>query len=67
LDVSLAQAVRMASEYPAAFLGLGHEVGRIAAGYRANFVIADEALNVLDTWIDGRSVLYSTEPMLQMV
>lgn len=67
LDISLAQAVRMASEYPAAFLGLDHELGRIAAGYRANFVIADDALNVLDTWIDGRPALHSPEPLLQIV
>jgi N-acetylglucosamine-6-phosphate deacetylase len=67
LDISLAQAVRMASEYPAAFLGMEHEMGRIAVGYRANFVIADDALNVLDTWIDGRPVLYSPEPMVQLV
>jgi N-acetylglucosamine-6-phosphate deacetylase len=67
LDISLAQAVRMASEYPAAFLGMEHEIGRIAVGHRANFVIADDALNVLDTWIDGRPVLYSLEPMVQLV
>jgi len=67
LDISLAQAVRMASEYPAAFLGLEREMGRIAVGCRANFVIADDALNVLDTWIDGRPALLSSEPMLQLV
>jgi len=36
---------------------LGNEVGRIAAGYRANFVLADDQMQVLDTWIDGRSEL----------
>jgi N-acetylglucosamine-6-phosphate deacetylase len=44
----------MASEWPANFLGLGHEVGRIAPGYRANLVLADAELQVLETWIDGR-------------
>jgi N-acetylglucosamine-6-phosphate deacetylase len=53
LGVSLAEAVRMASEWPAAFLGLAHELGRIAPGYRANLVAADDELNVLETWIDG--------------
>jgi N-acetylglucosamine-6-phosphate deacetylase len=53
LGIELAQAVRMASTYPAQFLGLGHELGRIAPGYRANLVLADDQLNVLDTWIDG--------------
>lgn len=54
LGVPLATAVRMASEVPAAFLKLAHEVGRIAPGYRANLVLADEGLNVKETWIDGQ-------------
>ena len=54
LGVELGQAVLMASTYPARFLGMDHEVGRIAPGYRANLVLADDALNVLDTWIDGQ-------------
>ena len=55
LGVSLPQAVRMASEWPAEFLGLGNDTGRIAAGYRANLVATDDQLRVLETWIDGRS------------
>jgi N-acetylglucosamine-6-phosphate deacetylase len=55
LGVPLPEAVRMASLYPAEFLGLAHELGRIEPGYRANLVLADDQLNVLDTWIDGRS------------
>jgi N-acetylglucosamine-6-phosphate deacetylase len=53
LGVPLADAVRMASTYPAEFLGLGAEIGRIAAGYRANLVAADDELVVRETWIDG--------------
>ena len=55
LHLPLPEAVRMASRYPAEFLGLGHVVGRIRAGYRANLVLADDELNVVETWIDGRS------------
>jgi N-acetylglucosamine-6-phosphate deacetylase len=55
LDLSIEDAVRMASTWPAEFLGLGGELGRIAPGYRANLVLADDEMNVLDTWIDGRS------------
>jgi N-acetylglucosamine-6-phosphate deacetylase len=55
LHLPLAAAVRMASRHPAEFLGLGHVVGRIRAGYRANLVLADDELNVIETWIDGRS------------
>jgi N-acetylglucosamine-6-phosphate deacetylase len=53
LGVDLAEALRMASEYPADFLGLGHELGRIAPGHRAHLALIDEALQVRRTWIDG--------------
>lgn len=55
LGVPLIEAVHMASLYPAQFLRLDHEYGRIAAGYRANLVLTDERLAVRATWIDGRS------------
>ena len=55
LGVTLEQAARMASTYPAEFLGLGGELGHIAPGYRANLVMADEHLQVVETWIDGKS------------
>ena len=57
LGTDVATAVRMASETPAAFLGLERELGRIAPGYRASFVIvADHPNNVdiLNVWIDGK-------------
>jgi N-acetylglucosamine-6-phosphate deacetylase len=53
LKLPLETAVRMASTFPAQFLGLGEELGRIAPGYRANLVLADDDLQVLATWIDG--------------
>jgi N-acetylglucosamine-6-phosphate deacetylase len=55
LGLELGEAARMASEYPAEFLGLGSELGRIAPGYRANLVLVDADLRVQQTWIDGRS------------
>jgi N-acetylglucosamine-6-phosphate deacetylase len=54
LQLSLPEAVRMASLHPAEFLGIAHDTGRIRAGYRANLVLADNDLNVLETWIDGQ-------------
>jgi N-acetylglucosamine-6-phosphate deacetylase len=54
LQLPLPEAVRMATRYPAEFLGLAHEVGRIRAGFRADLVLADEKLNVLETWIGGQ-------------
>ncbi|HXY75999.1 MAG TPA: N-acetylglucosamine-6-phosphate deacetylase [Steroidobacteraceae bacterium] len=54
LGLPLAEAVRMASEWPAAFLGLSRETGRIARGLRANLVHSTERFEVIETWIDGR-------------
>ncbi len=56
LGLELDQAVNMASLQPAEFLGLGTSLGRIAAGYRANLVLLDTHLQVVDSWIDGRSL-----------
>jgi len=53
LGVDLHEAVTMASRVPASFLGVGDRYGEIAKGLRANFVTADDALNVQETWIDG--------------
>jgi len=53
LGLDIVEAARMASEYPAEFLGLGHELGRIAPGYRANLVLMDDAFTVQKTWIEG--------------
>jgi N-acetylglucosamine-6-phosphate deacetylase len=53
LDLNIAEAARMASEYPAEFLGLGSELGRIAPGYRANLTLLNDDLKVQRTWIEG--------------
>ena len=53
LDLNIAEAARMASEYPAEFLGLGAELGRIAPGYRANLTLLNDELKVQRTWIEG--------------
>ncbi len=53
LGLDLAEALRMATLYPAAFLGLDGELGRIAPGYRANLVHLTDELAVTRTWIEG--------------
>lgn len=53
LGLPLDEAARMASTYPAAFLGLERTHGRIAAGYRADLVVLDRECNVVATWIGG--------------
>ena len=52
LGLDLHGAVTMASRAPASFLGLADH-GEIAKGMRANFVAADDALDVQNVWIDG--------------
>ena len=54
VGLPLAEACRMASTYPAEFLGLGGELGRIAPGYRADLAWLDPELRVQGTWISGR-------------
>ena len=54
LGLPLEEACRMASQYPAEFIGLGGELGRIAPGYRADLVVLDEALGVQGSWIAGQ-------------
>ena len=49
----LEEALRMASLYPAAFMGLDDRIGRIAPGYRADLALLDDEIEVLHTWIGG--------------
>jgi N-acetylglucosamine-6-phosphate deacetylase len=53
LGLPLEAALAMASRAPAEYLRLGSELGRIAAGYRADLVLLDDDLQVTETWIDG--------------
>jgi len=56
LDVPLATALRFASTEPAEFLGLGHKLGRLAPGYRADMVAFDPThIEVLETWVAGQN------------
>ncbi|GLK79394.1 N-acetylglucosamine-6-phosphate deacetylase [Methylopila turkensis] len=53
LGVPLEDALAMASRTPAAWLGLDGEIGRVAAGFRADLVLLDDDLNAAATWISG--------------
>lgn len=53
LGLPLAEALRMASLYPAQMLGLDLELGRLAPDYRASLLALDEELNLRASWIDG--------------
>lgn len=55
--IPLADAIEMAATTPAKMLGLEHEVGSIAAGHQANFMLLDEHLNIAQLWLHGESTL----------
>ena len=59
LNTPLDEAVRMASTYPAEFIGLGATHGRIAPGYAADLVALDARLQVKATWIGGEIEKYA--------
>jgi N-acetylglucosamine-6-phosphate deacetylase len=55
LQLPLPDALRLATCEPAEFLGLGHQLGRLAPGYRADLVAFDPAqVSVLATWVAGK-------------
>jgi N-acetylglucosamine-6-phosphate deacetylase len=52
-DIDVATASRLASSNAAAFLGLQNELGAIAPGARADFVLLNEDFAARQTWIGG--------------
>jgi N-acetylglucosamine-6-phosphate deacetylase len=57
LGVPLPLALTFASAAPAGFLGLDRELGRLAADYRADFVVFyPDNMQVLETWVAGQRV-----------
>lgn len=54
LGLPLEEGLRMASRYPAGFLGLEGHLGRLAPGYRADLTLLGEDLKVLATWVAGQ-------------
>lgn len=54
--VPLEEAVRMASQVPAESIGLDEEVGKIAPGRAADFIVIDEDITLVETYMAGQSV-----------
>jgi len=55
LGVEFGEALRMASLYPATFLGLEKQIGKIEPGFDADFALIDEGSDkVVRTWIKGK-------------
>ncbi len=56
LGLELSEAVRMASLYPAAMVGLDNELGLLKPGYKASMILVDDDLKLFNSWIDGQPV-----------
>jgi N-acetylglucosamine-6-phosphate deacetylase len=54
LGLPLEEALRMASLYPAEAVRQQDQLGRLAPGYAADFVVLTPELDHVATWIDGR-------------
>lgn len=53
VGIPIDEALRMASTYPAEFLGLDAVLGHIAPGYRANLTIFDDRMQVSAVVVEG--------------
>lgn len=54
LQVEEAEALRMASLYPAQFLGIATERGQLSVGSQADFVLLDQQDQVVQCWLAGQ-------------
>lgn len=57
VGIDLSECLRMASLYPAEFLGVDQKVGLLKSNYFANLVHFDESFDVLQTWVAGEAML----------
>jgi len=56
LGLSLDEAIRMATQYPADYIEQGNIRGNLNVGAQADFVVLNDDLKVESTWIAGKSV-----------
>jgi N-acetylglucosamine-6-phosphate deacetylase len=56
-DVTINQAINMASLNPARVLGVEEEIGSIHIGKLANLVVLDQNFQIVDTILRGKSTL----------
>lgn len=55
VGVELDEALRMASTYPASFLGLEHKLGRLLPNHCADLIVLDQNLELQDVWPAGNA------------
>jgi N-acetylglucosamine-6-phosphate deacetylase len=58
LELPLEESLRMASLYPAQYLGMDHRLGRIAPDHRADLTLLGADLAVRATWVGGQDEWY---------
>ncbi|QRK04861.1 N-acetylglucosamine-6-phosphate deacetylase [Archangium violaceum] len=58
LGLSLEESLRMASLYPACFLGLEGHLGRLAPDFRSDLTLLGPDFTVLATWVGGQEQWY---------
>ncbi len=56
VGITLDEALRMATSYPAQAVGRGQEVGSLAAGTRADIVHCSDGLELLGLWKLGKAI-----------
>ena len=60
----LCHAVRMASLNPAKLLGLDHEIGSLAPGKKANFILMDDMVNIQSVYLEGEHAVENGEILI---
>lgn len=55
-NLSIEEASKAASLTPARSLGLDHLIGSLEAGKRADIVMLDDQLNLVNVWVKGRNL-----------
>ncbi|MBE9539699.1 MAG: N-acetylglucosamine-6-phosphate deacetylase [Proteobacteria bacterium] len=63
VGIPMDESLRMAALYPAEFLQRETELGRIAIGFRADFVHFDNTFKVLGTWVEGQHQTHDSPPL----
>ncbi len=54
LHLDLPEAIRLLTYNPAKVLGLNNKKGLLAPGYDADFIVLDNELEIIQTWINGK-------------
>ncbi|MNS36928.1 N-acetylglucosamine-6-phosphate deacetylase [compost metagenome] len=55
-DIDVAEALKMATAYPAKVISMEHHLGQISAGFAADFVVFDDDYNVINVIYDGKII-----------